>query len=722
MISQASTHNAPDVITPEHPMAIDEANMDLDALLDLYIEEAHSELERGLEAAAADRQKLRAAFEAGTPLTAKVPVELYDPIDDRVIEVKAGAVMRVAEHQGDILIGRLSDNTHSLAVVYEPPGRWIPRKHFLPMATLVDRTRIEQGLPPQGKLKASGFKGAGIKGIDDGTEAAIQSIEALAARDAFAVLPRGTRILVDAGALTFEEGTPTPSGAIWVEVTAAVGDVRDKSDAEQMPLIPVRLPDGGPTGALPFEALQHLDFKEHVLTPAAFVIREAALRERRRFLRRVTGAGLAVAFLGLDGILWGSGGAQWPPDAPPAERVLSAVIPQMATVLAYFQAGGKYWFELDGPLHNLKTSGCLTATRRLSDALDVVASGSDRLWETWRDVYHRRVHVGWTEHKHYRTDKNGRRSYTHSTWSKRHRYMWVEPGALSGSWQQLEAWDAADDLRRERGHRLLNEPIFQLLECTPEQAESQFTMMRQDISFTRDATISAFSAALCTAPAAFFSDIVGAVAPGMRPALHPRKGHFTAQKPALLAMGAVAGALLSHTQQQQLNAELSQNKKALGALLEGQLGEVPTLTYEQAWRLFFEEPLPDALVKDVERRRAYTRELAEGARSFTYTYGDGWDNGRRLDAIEVDASPIKGLFPQLAPRWITAAEALQVAMADQAALLPVLRNVVGTERLNARIREDAAEATGGAWKQSLWLAAPVWGAAIIDMVLKGMGR
>ncbi|MFN3202730.1 MAG: hypothetical protein ACE366_30340 [Bradymonadia bacterium] len=699
--------------TLEAQQAATTIDMDLDDLLELYIDDALKALDRET----AERKQLRAAFESGTPLTAKVQLDLYDPIDGEIVTVPAGAVVHVAEHQGDILIGKLSDNTHSLAVVYEPPGRWIPRKHFLPLSTLVDRTRITQGESPSVKSAGpGGFKGAGLKGLDDGTALAIQSIDALNARDAFAVLPRGTRILIDAAQLQLEEGAPTPSGEIWVEVTAAVGDVRDKAGVTEMPEIPIRI-TGGPSGTLPFEALQPLSFKTHVLTPVAYAQYLVEQRGRRRFLRRMTGAGLAAAFLAMDGIWWTTSKAEWPPNAPPADRVLSAMIPQLGALLGYLRAGGKYWFELDGPLMSLREARRGPAVRALSDALDQIAAISDHTWDLWRGAFYRRVHVGWNEHKHYRTDKDGKRTYTHSTWTKSYRKIWCEPPGLSGTWSVLQDWDTADDWRRSKGHRMLNVPIFQLLECTPEEAESQFRTMRMDVSFAREATISAVTAALCSAPAAFYSDILGAFN-GVSQMPHPAQSRFPAQKPALLAMGAIAGAFIAQSSHRKQAAELGQNKKALGALLETQLRTVPEMDFEQAWNAFFGIPSSQAVVQTTAERGPETHDLGRRAQSFTYVHSGGFDRGRPLDSIYVDAGPVKTYFPEIAQRWGQASQALADALREAEVLLPVLQNVVGTDILNARIREDASEASSGGWKQSLWFAAPIWGAALLDGLLK----
>lgn len=696
-----------------------QAEVDLDGLLDQYIKAAHQELALADAAAAAERRQLRAAFEAGTPLTAKVQVDLYDPIDQEVIQIPPGTVITVAEHQGDVLIGTLSDNSHSLAVEYEPPDRWTPRKHFLPLATLVDRTLIEQGAPPSAQGEGGAIKGAALKGADAGTAAAIQSIEALAARDAFAILPRGSRILVQGAQIRLDAGGGGPEGEVWVEVTSAVGDVRSTTDPDELPAIPVRLPDGD-LGTVPYRTLETLSFKTQVLTPALYARRTAEGRARRAFLRKLGGVGLAAGFLALDGAWWAKADASWPPEAPPAEQVLSAVTPQLAVVLAYLSAGGKYWFELDGPLYSLKAAGALAATRRLQAALEVIAVASDHATEAWRAAFHRRVHVGWSETRHYKTDKDGKRTYTHSTWSKDYRTIWCEPPGMEGTWQILEGWDGPDDHRGRRGRRLVGEPIFQLLECAPGEAESQFRMMRRDVGFAKDAALSALSAALCTAPPAFYNDLIGAVSGKAKGALAPRQGKLPGQKPALLAVGAVAGAVVAARRQRRLDAELGQNKGALGGLLEDQLREVPTLSFEAAWRIFFGDPSPDALVDSVARRGGESAELAARAHSFTYVYGGGFDHGRRLDPIYIDAGPAKARLSALTTRWPEAARGLAAAVADPAPLVPALRNAVGTDRLNAQIKEDAGEAQTGGWRRSLSFSAPIWGAALLDGILKAI--
>ena len=47
----------------------------------------------------------------------------------------------------------------------------------------------------------------------------------------------------------------------------------------------------------------------------------------------------------------------------------------------------------------------------------------DTLYAAYRKAYYHNVHVGWSEHKHYKT-VNKKRVYSHSTWSKKHEVVW----------------------------------------------------------------------------------------------------------------------------------------------------------------------------------------------------------------------------------------------------------------------------------------------------------
>jgi hypothetical protein len=327
------------------------------------------------------------------------------------------------------------------------------------------------------------------------------------------------------------------------------------------------------------------------------------------------------------------------------------------------------------------------------------------------------VHTGWSETRHYRTDKDGQRHYTHSTWSKVHSNLWVEPSGVSGSWPMVEGWAEGDAHRTERAQRLLNERIFQLLETVPDDAESDFRLHRLELSFARDASISALSAALCTLPPAFWDDFVGWVRGGVR----PPAGTHALQKPGLLLLGAVAGMVLAERQRRGLQKTMRQNKYDLGEQLETELGRVPTLELRHAWIEFFDGPDNDELPNQVAARSPESAQIARDAESYTYTHGSGWDSGRPLDSIYVDAAAVKAEFRGARASWVRQASALARITRNEAhlaRLLPVLRNAVGTEVLDAQVSDDEGEVKGGMWKRGLMFAAPLWGAAILDAIFR----
>ncbi len=694
--------------------------VDLDSLLDRYLEEAE------VEAEAEEREKirLRAAFEAGAPLVLLQPTELWDPIDRRTVRVGGGTVVTVAEHEGDILIGKLADNSHSLGVVYEEPERWYPRKYFLPLAILVDRLRVRTD-DPEGRAKAQQHglpvRGMEQRGVDEHTSVAVRRIEELALRDEYATLPRGTVIHLRRGGTAKDAATgaevPLPPGT-RCEVTEAVGDFSNPDDAVA-PDIPI-LVEGRPL-RLGFDQLMLLDFQQDVLSPRA----QEALRDkemaRREALRRLVGIGLGVAFV--------AGGGAWYLTSDPYEkpavrrRAMSLLIPEIAFLHGYFRAGGKYWFDLKGIVMDLKAKNALEPARRLRELFREMAAVSGRLNEVYRDTYYRSVHVGWSETKHYRTDKDGKRHYTHSTWSKVHRTMWLEPGGLEGRHPRVAEWAHGDEHRHRRAVRLTDERIFNLLEADADDPEKDFSLQKQQVGFGRDAAMSALAAALIAAPPAFYDTFAEwASSPATSP-VRPAKGLFGLQKETLMLAGVISGAVLAHRHAGKLNAQLHQNKYDLGQELERQIKRVPGLNLEQAWIGFFGTPAPDALPGEVRERGGECRHIADHAIDFTYVYGSGWDHGRPLDPERVDSSRVRQLFAEAAPVWPRFADRLRAFLGEAGvrdALLPLLRNAVGTEILDAQMKEDRAEAHGGALRNAAWFALPLWGTAVLDGLVKAM--
>jgi hypothetical protein len=704
-----------------------ETDTDVDALIDRYVREAQAETAAGEAAVAAEKARLHAAFEANAPLLTLVPVELWDPIDARTVRVPGGTVLRVAEHEGDIMLGTLTDNAHSLGVVYEEEHRWTARKYFLPLATLCHPARVRtdalaaERAAEVGGARPERIKGLDVGGADDETRRAVSHLETLAEQDDRATLPRGTLIVLRRGGEARDpetgETVALPAGA-RCEVTAAVGDFRDRHDPVAPP-IPVRV--GDRTLTLGFEALRGLDMAKDVLSPRAQELAAEADAARRRTLQRLVGFGLGAAVLAWDGVSYARKQAS---DEVQARRdLLSWLVPQLGLLHSYFTAGGKYWFDLKGALFDLDAAGCRADTRRLAAALRPVAEASGEAFSVYEAQFYRRVHVGWTETKHYRTDKDGKRHYTHSTWSKDYRTMWVEPPGLGGQHAMVAGWQAGDAHRLARAQRLLDERIFDLLASKAEHAERDFSLARQTVPFGRDAAISALSAALCTMPPAFYDEVVGAMTGRAASPVRPDREFVPYQKNLLLTAGAVAGIILAERHRGALEVQLRKNKAELGQQLETQLARVPGLSFEAAWDEFMGAPPVDALAGAVRDRVGPTFHIARTARSFRYVYGSGWDNGRSLDAIDVDAEPVRRVFTAVAPRWAPLAETLGALLAEndvRTRLARVLRNAVGTEILDAQMRADRGEAEGGGFKQAMWYAAPVWGAAVLDGALKAL--
>ncbi len=675
--------------------------LSVEALIAQAAEEARLEL---AEEAAEDR-RLHAAFEAGTPLEALVPLDLYDPIDRDTVRVPAQTVLTVASHEGDVLVGTLADNTHSLGVVWEEPHRWTPRKYFLPLAAVVDEAKVRVAAEAAGDTREA--RGAALDGADGATGVAVHALAELVFADERAVLPRGSALILKDGATTVGGRHLKPGTVVVVREAVADFDLEGG-----LPPIPVRV--DGANLELPYEVLAGLDPREDMLDARGLAAREQAAASRRRFLRVAGGVVGLGAMLGADAV-WYRGGAAGRSEEEHRRMVLSAVTPQLGAAVGYFGAGGKYWYELRGKLFDLAAQGCLEAVRPLSAALDRVAGHTAGLWSTYEATFHRTVHTHWSEQKHYRTDKDGKRHYTHSTWSKGYSSVWCEPPGLEGWHGRVSRWSAEDGRRARLGRRLHEERIFQLLETAPGDAERDFGLDKRAVGFARDAFVSALSAALCVLPAAFYDDLVNAV----RGRGTIRYGSAPLRKPGLLVGGCVAGIVLAELHRRRLNAQLTQNKYDLGQTLEAQLGRVPTLSFEAAWREHFGEPTADQLPDWIRGRLPDAEHVAAHARSFTYIHGSGYDNGRPLDPEFVVADPVRERFSRAGPPWLAGASALEAALRPdrREQLLPVLRNVVGTTVLDALMEEDEAEAKGGSWKRGAWFALPVWGAAVVDAVL-----
>lgn len=712
---------------------------EVDALIDRYVRECAAEARTELASSEAVREaehlRLRAAFNAGAPILTLVPVELYDPHEGRVIRVGGGTLLRVAGDEGDIQIDLLADNSHSIGVLYEEHARWSTRKYFLPLRTLCHPARIRIDVEvPEVKVTAREVRGLEQAGTDEKTASRVQEIEQAAERDDRAVLPRGTWITLRFGAtLTDALGQEhVVAAGTRVLVREAVGDF-SRPDDEVAPPIPVMHEDTPYT--LPFETLSRLDLKTEVLSPRAHELRQLEQVSRRRALHRTVGIGAAVGFLLLDvGVA-----AQAKPEPMPLPRGLeegdreryrqatSLLVPEIALLSAYFSSGGKYWFDLEGLMFELKSRDCLPPTTALAHALSRLAEASQLASATYESTFHRRVHTHWSEQRHYTTDKEGKQRYSHSTYSKGYRQMWCESPALSGQSATVLGFARTDNERHAQAQRLLNERIFNLLASTPEQAERDFRLMRQDLDFGKDALKSVLVAALMTLPAAFYDDLIAwgrgeriAVSP-----MGPSRSAFSYQKNVLQMAGLAAGIALASSKKRALDQQLAQNKYGLGQQLEAQLRRVPTLDFDEAFRLFFSAPSPDEATVEVDARGRQAAEIARGAVDFTFVYGDGWDNGRPLDPEYIDASRVRSVFGELSAAYPRLAFALQTSLTGtdvRERLVLVLRNAIGTDVLEEQMTADRGEASAGGMKQAAWLAVPVWGATVLDAVLRGFTR
>lgn len=698
----------------------------IDALVAHYVAEAHAEFDRDVAAQAQEERRLRAAFQAGAKVVTLRAVTLYDPVEGRQVETLPGDVLEVASDEGDVFIDRLANNTHSIGVLYEERQHWSTRKYFMPLATFCNPSRVgvaaEEAIARRGERVRYGA----ADGADARSRAAIQELEALDQQDADAVLPRGTLIILKHGAAVRRQADDArielEPGTI-VEVLEAYGDTSAAADE------PSNLSVVWEQQALwlPVEALAELDHGPDVLTPFELEQNAAAETTRRVMLRRAFGAGLVVT---LAGITTGQfarmdGFSTW--DEPPVtvleterRQLISTVVPQLGLVFGYLGAGGKYWFELQGLVLDLQAADCLPAAQTLAELLKVPADLTSALWMSYEGAYYRRVHTRWVETRHYRTDSDGNRKYSHSSWSKGYSMLWVEPPGLGGLHSRVQGWATADLYRRQRGARLRDERIFNLLEANKENPEADFKLRKRKVAFARDAATSALSAAFMTLPATFYDDVIG-LFDGDAPVNRAVSERFAKQKGTLALAGAVVGMLLGERYRRRLDKQLRQNRYELGETVETQLRRVPTLSLEHVWLEFFGCEGPDVMPPMMHRREPVMAKIVREATSFSYTYGSGYDGSRSLDSIYVDSGPVTQLFDALRVPHKDAVEAIAEFLQPpqiRAHLLRILRNVVGTELLDAQVAEDEGEARGGSVGRSWRFAAPVWGAMVLDALLK----
>ena len=76
-------------------------------------------------------------------------------------------------------------------------------------------------------------------------------------------------------------------------------------------------------------------------------------------------------------------------------------------------------------------------------------------------------------------------------------------------------------------------------------------------------------------------------------------------------------------------------------------------------------------------------------------------------------------------RSITADTALRLARffgdrGNRDRLHMVLQNAIATETVEAQISDDRGEASGGSWKRAMWFALPLYGAVMLDALVKGL--
>ncbi|MFT7582667.1 MAG: hypothetical protein ACI9MR_004349 [Myxococcota bacterium] len=718
-----------------------------DAALDRDLAEL---VEGYLQAGDADAEYYMAAFEAGTLLRTVEDLEIWDPIDNVAVRLERGEMLTVASHEGDVLVGELADNSHSIGVVYEEAHRWYQRKYFLPVALLTNRERIEINPEVQeprpfsdAPLKGnSDVKGMAVTGDDQRTAVAVRRIEDLDLRDDVAFLPRGVRLIFRKGATAIDPATGSevvlPEGT-EADVSRAVGDVEADFDAE-IPNIQITV--GERHLQIPFAVIAELDPDNDVLTLDNIAKRRQTELDRRTVVRRMVGVGVGV---GLVGATVGSyflrrgqidpegrtpqltlDEATTRPQARLNHRVASALVPQIAAVYGYFTAGNQYWWTLRGALMDLREQGAAQTTTDLAETLSRLSAVSSSFWEIYSSVYHRRVHVGWREIRHYRTDKDGGRHYSHSSYVKHHRRMWIEPAALDGQHRKFQGWNDGDEHRAFRARKLTSHPLYDILAADPAHPERTFAVDKRVVGFGRDAAVSFFAMALMTLPPSFYDELVGLFQGAAYPnqtGFGPVAGFFPYQKEALTLAGLGTGVVLAQKYQRRLGRRMAESKYELGQTLEAEIRRVPSLDMAAAFRAWFGGPTHQGLVTGVASRTAALEQIRPHLGSYHYTYGSGRDHGRSLDSVFVDPTPIQRALPQIQPQWPRLADQIAGLFGDGATedqLLATLRNAIGTETVESKVESDRRGASGASTKRSLWLAAPVCGAAMLDALLKSI--
>lgn len=713
----------------------------LEALVDQCLVQ-HNLADTVYEAA---KTRALAAFSAGAILTTLRPIEIYDPIDDGVVRIPSGTQLEVAGDEGNVIIGRLTDNSHSLGVLYEEPQRWYRRKYFLPLLVLVDHDliRVENG----DISVASGAKkkGLDVTGEDARTAIVIRDIQSMNLKDELSYIPRGARITVRKSVEAIDVGTgqkvQLPANTA-MEVINAVGSI----DAITCDDSKIDVKVNGRALQLPMEVLADLDPRHDVQTLEELEKLARVDMDRRQMLFRTVAAVTGLGFLGLDFWLHGrlspsettaiggdsldresrfAGSEDMTPER--SNHILfSTVYSEIAALYGFLSARDQYWWQLHGAIMNLKQHQSQTVMTDLSQVTVGIRNQSTAFYKVWEATFHNTVHSGWSETKHYRTDDKGNRHYTHSTWSKTYSTVWTEPDGLDGFHSVLHKWVTGDQRLASGSKYLSSHGLFDLLAADPDNAEKTFAMSKVSLGVGRDAAIAAITMALMTLPAGFYDELSGRMEKGRwtgpeNTGFSPGRGYFPYQKEALTGAGMITGMFLSHRSATKLDAQLAKNKYDLGDALESQIRRVPGLDFDSAWREFFGLSVPEQLSTAMNDRSGELREKKNYVRDFTYVYGSGWDNGRSLDPYHVDSAPVRMVIDDHVAAWpFHAAElsAWAAAASHKERALPVLQNGIGTKIVEAQMREDKGEAASGSLKRSTAFGLPVLGFVLADMILK----
>jgi hypothetical protein len=716
----------------------------------------------------ADRE-LMAAFRAGTQLRLIGPADLYDPIDRTLVRAPSSAILVIAAHEGHVMIGQLSDNSHSIAVLYEEAHRWYRRKYFLPLSVLVNRERVEILEAPLATDSGRAVKGLDADGHASDIAVAVKKVEGLDMRDESSLLPRGTTLILRHGARAKDPKTSEvvnlPMNA-EVMVVAALGDFVSGGDEleasieelppesgsetpkpeereDRLPPDVIRVDFHGRVLDLSIDILGKLSPDTDILTWRELEKRQIALESRRRFLRFAFAGGVAAAAVASN-IPWflsraDKHGANRAPPTPLPEgsdaasnellrflddeantkalrETLRFIVPEVAVIYGLASAGGKYWFDVRGAVMDLERQGSLAAVKRMVELSTPLSEQMTRIWGTYRECYYKRVHVGWTETRHYKTDSKGRRSYSHSTWSKDYRSMWLEPGVLNGFNGELSTWFGHSTSYLNGSNELATAPLYDLLSADPNNAEGTFRLARIDLDNRRDMAMSAVWMALAAGvPMAIDAGVVESWR------LTREYDDVPFQRELSTGISLSLGILLAHRYRKKLARTLEQNKYDLGALIDREVKRVRTLDIEAAFAEFYAGRTWSDWPHDVTHWSVRIAPLAYLATDHTYIHGSGFDQGRSLDPCYVSGSAVRAIASKVAALLEQAQRpvAAFVARPENAeALLPALRNGIGTRLIKKQVQADESEATSANRDRALWFSLPVWGLGLIDYALR----